>query len=151
MSGENREIQEIQTLPPARRPFQFSLRTMFAMTACWAIACAVLFQVPSWAALPVLVLCSVAYSAVLTTVLIYGHSYLRTFCVGALFLSVFLLPPISPLSGYKLFAVTKFTDLTEEDFRPVRVIFGVGWLSSILVGLLCVGVRRAIERQAEQR
>jgi len=149
MSSEN---EEKKLVPQRCRPFQFSLRTMFAITAFVALACAVLFQVPARVAGPTFVLCSAAFAAMLTTILIYGSSYQRTFCIGALFPLAVLLQPVNPVFGFGYVnLLNAFADVTEENLGVIRPFLAFVWASSILVGLLCVAVRWAIERQAQQR
>jgi hypothetical protein len=129
--------------PKAPRPFlQFSLGTMFWITTATAIACAVLFPMPTVVAVPLILLISVALPAVLTTVIIYGRSYQRTFCIGALFPSgIFLL--MVPYGGMTPF---RFGSPGGEDFWFRIVVCGF-WVSSLLIGGVCVGVRRLVEKR----
>ena len=70
---------------PERRPFQFSLRTMFIVTTLVAVACSGLFA----PVLPVVVATIlgliVLVSVALTVAVVHARGYLRTFCVGAIF------------------------------------------------------------------
>jgi hypothetical protein len=92
---DNPVAEELRThvSPEVRRPFlQFSLSTMFWITTVTAVICAILFPMPAVIAIPLILLITVALPAVLTTVIIYGGSYQRTFCIGAMFPSgIFLL------------------------------------------------------------
>ncbi|MCE5268103.1 MAG: hypothetical protein LLG00_09480, partial [Planctomycetaceae bacterium] len=63
--------------------FQFTLSTMLIVTTLVAVACSLFFRMPIVPATFALLFVSLALPAVLTTVLIYGHGYGRTFCLGA--------------------------------------------------------------------
>ncbi len=130
--------------PPELRPpfLQFGLSTMLWATLVTAIACAVLFPMPTVVAIPSIVLISVTLPAVLTTVIIYGYSYQRTFCIGAMFPSgVFLL--MIPYGGMGLFRLGS----NSPDDYGFRVVVAGFWVSSVLIGAICVGVRRLVERR----
>jgi hypothetical protein len=131
--------------PEAPRPFlQFGLGTLFWITTATAVVCAVVFRMPIEFAIPLIVFISVALPAVLTTVIIYGRSYQRTFCIGAMFPSVLL--PLIILSGGM--NVTLFhPNLNEYEAFPFRMTVCAFWASSLLIGGLCVGVRRLVERR----
>jgi hypothetical protein len=131
--------------PKAPRPFlQFGMGTVLWITTATAVVCAVVFRVPVEFAIPLILFISVALPAVLTTVIIYGRSYQRTFCVGAMFPSVSL-PLIIVFGGMN---VTPYHwNLNGfEDFSFRMTVFAF-WVSGLLVGGLCVGVRRLVERQ----
>ena len=137
--------KESQARIPPR--FQFSLRTMFWVTTGTAIICAVSFPMPAVIAMPLMLLISVALPAVLTTVIIYGRSYQRTFCIGAMFPScIFLLMIPYGSMGLFRFGVTNAQD--DIGFRLVVLGF---WVSSLLIGGVCVGVRRLVEKRTDSR
>jgi hypothetical protein len=69
---------------PARRPFQYSLRTLFIITTVLAILCAGLFAAPGWMRILVLIFWLIAYPIAIISLVIYGHGYLRSFSIGAL-------------------------------------------------------------------
>jgi Ca2+/Na+ antiporter len=136
--------KESQARIPPR--FQFSLRTMFWVTTGTAIICAVSFPMPAVIAMPLMLLISVALPAVLTTVIIYGRSYQRTFCIGAMFPScIFLL--MIPYGSMGLF---RFGLNGEDDFWLRLVVFGF-WVFCVVVGLVCMGVRRLVEKRPDSR
>jgi hypothetical protein len=81
--------------PPSalRRSFQFSLRTIFIFTTIVALFSAGIFSHFFYARVLMFILWAIAYPSVLVSVSIYGHSYLRSFCIGALtsFIPILLL------------------------------------------------------------
>lgn len=123
---------------------QFSLRSIFVVTTVAAIVLTLLFQVPDPLAVPVLLFATIAFPAVLVTILIYGSGYQRTFSIGALFpLTILLLLLVFAQSG--VFASSALTLPFDE---PVlfRTSVGAFWLSSVVIGLLCVATRWELER-----
>jgi hypothetical protein len=78
-------------------PFQFGIRSLLWATLVTARACAVLFPMPAEFAIPLMFAISMGLPVVLTTIIIYGSSYQRTFCIGAMFpAGLFLLLGHSP-------------------------------------------------------
>ena len=97
---------------------------------------------PAVVAIPLMLLMSVALPAVLTTVIIYGRSYQRTFCIGAMFPSgIFLL--MVPYGSMGLFS---FGANGPDDFWFRLVVFGF-WVFCVVLGGVCVGVRRLVEKR----
>ena len=144
MSAETNK-PAVPEAPP--RFLQFSLGTMFVVTTAVAIVCSLLFSMPTVAGFPLLLVFSVALPAALTTVIIYGRGYQRTFCIGALFpagMFLVMFPFIEP----NVFRFPEFFRMNEADWLVFRVVVVGFWVSSILVGSICVGVRRLVERRA---
>ena len=149
MSTDQDNPEEPQTGNPPR--FQFGLSTMFWVTTATAIACALLFPMPSWIAIPLMLFISVAVlPATWTTVIIYGRGYRRTFGIGAMF-------PAGILMLFALFAflehgisVYRWGSPSEDDFWFRLIMFGI-WVSSLVVGLVCMGVRRLVEKRPDSR
>ena len=140
--NQDRPVAEARISPR----FQFGLATLFWIMTGTAIVCAVLFPMPLVVAIPLILFISVALPAVLTTVIIYGHSYQRTFCIGAMFPSgVFLL--MIPYGSMGLF---RFGLNGEDDFWLRLVVFGF-WVFCVVVGLVCMGVRRLVEKRPDSR
>ena len=79
-----------------RRPFQYSLRSMFVVTTAAAIGLSLLVAGPYWLIMLVLVIVALAIPMLLTIALIYGRGAIRTFSIGALF------PAGSSVSGCTL-------------------------------------------------
>jgi hypothetical protein len=131
--------------PQARRPFlQFGLGTVLWITTATAVVCTIVFRIPKEFAEPLMLFISIVLPAVLTTVIIYGRSYQRTFCIGAMFPSVFL--PLFILFGGMNATLYRWNSGGYEDF-PLRIAVCAFWASSPLIGGVCVGVRRLVERR----
>ncbi len=133
-------------LPPEapHRSLQFSLSSMFLVTTAVAVVCSLTFSMPAVVALPLLVLSSVILAAVLITLIIYGRGYQRTFCIGAVVPFGVLLLTLA-FTG----AIVFFDGPSSRGYRlslvPRLVVVGF-WMSSILVGAICVGVRKLVEK-----
>ena len=143
----NQDSLEAEELGTHIRPevppfFQFGISTMLWATLVTAIACAVLFPMPAVVAIPLILLISVALPAMLTTVVIYGRGYQRTFCIGAMFPSAFFLFMV-PYGGMGMFP---WGSPSGDDIVFRMVVCGF-WASSLLIGGVCVGVRRLVEKQ----
>lgn len=141
------EVLPAHIPPEARRPFlQFGLGTLFWITTATAVVCAVVFRMPVEFAIPAIVFICVALPAVLTTVIIYGRSYQRTFCIGAMFPtgSLLLAMTMSPFMLVNPNSMGGFQAYTDFEARMVACAF---WVSSLVLGGICVGVRRLVERR----
>lgn len=139
-------------LRPERARMQFSLRAMFVLTAVVAFACAVLFALPNVVAVPLLLATAVALPAVLTTLVVYGSGYLRTFCIGALFPAATVLYTTGWVLAYNLlFRGDTYVDwavmAAEDAARLCRWYAGTSWVLGLVVGLMCVGARWLVERK----
>ena len=77
-----------------------------------------------------------------TTVIIYGRGYQRTFGIGAMFPTGIPLLSIS----FDRFDLFRFGGMGGEEFMTRILLLGF-WLSSILVGVVCMGVRRIVEKR----
>ena len=127
------------------RPPQFSLFSMFVVTTAVAAVCSLVFSMPAVVAVPLLVLFSVTLAAVLITVVIYGRSYQRTFCIGAVVpFGVLLLS----LGFGGIVIVMDGPGPRGDGFWCRLGLVGV-WVSSIFVGAICVGVRRLVEKRRD--
>jgi len=132
--------------PPRRRPFQFRLRTLFVVTTAAAIILAGL-SAPSER---VRVLSAgsliLAIPVVLTTVLVYGRGYARTFCIGGLFPAGCIV--LWSLAGSLLGNTLEFFDLHSnlgEQAAELVVWLALDLLLTIAMGLLAMGVRWLVE------
>jgi hypothetical protein len=131
--------------PEASRPFlQFGLGTVFWITTATAVVCTIVFRIPNEFADPLSLFISVALPAVLTTVIIYGRSYQRTFCIGAMFPAVFFL--LFALHGGMWTNPLPLNVPLDVDFQSRMVVCSF-WGSCLLIGGVCVGVRRLLERR----
>jgi len=127
-----------------RRLTQFSLRSLLWLTTAVAVVCAVMFQMPDALAIPILMFVTMAMVPVLVTVLIYGRGYQRTFAIGAIFPPGLLLLAFTPLAR---FLGEMPMRMDRSDSVGLRVFFGVLWISSPAMGLLCVGTRWLLEKR----
>lgn len=150
MSLESDEDRNAQL----RRPkLQFSVRALLGLTVCVAVACSVLFAMPDQASVAVIVVISVLLPALLTTGAIHGGTYQRTFCIGALFPTAFMLLTFTLFSYYWLPMVLGRNIVPlggpEQEANLAfwfRVHAGASWAMSIIVGLLCLALRRLTEK-----
>ena len=133
--------------------FQFTLTSLLLFTLAVASALTLLVVVPVVIAVPVIIFLSMAVPAVLTVGLVYGESSVRTFCIGALFPTGVLLyatgwilglSTLEPPSTSDLESFSQWVEFFEEIAAPYRVYAGSSWVSSIVIGLICVGARRWI-------
>jgi hypothetical protein len=116
---------------------------MFLVTTAVAITCSVAFSMPAMIAIPLLSLFSVILTGVLITVIVYGRNYQRTFCIGAVV-------PFGVLLVTLAFAGTVlFLDGPPSRADPLvcRLAVVGFWMSGIVTGAICVGVRRLIEKR----
>jgi hypothetical protein len=138
--------EKLQTRIPSQVPprFQFGLFSMFLVTTAVAVACSLTFSMPSLVAVPLFVLFSVIVTAVLITVIVYGRGYQRTFCIGA------VVPFGVLLLMFAFAGVILFLDgpSPRTDDLSCRLVVDGIWVSSILVGAICVGVRWLVEKRA---
>jgi hypothetical protein len=135
--------------PKIRRRFQFGIGTMLSITTVTAIVCALLFRIPVVFAIPIMLFIGTAVlPALWTTVVVFGRGYQRAFGIGALFPSAafLLLFVVYVIAG----PMPRFGSANEDDFF-IRLLICAFWLSSVLVGLLCIGVRRLVEGRPDSR
>jgi hypothetical protein len=145
------EVNEVRAAEPERFVFQFGLSTMLILTVLVAVSCSLFFSMPNKPGTIALMVITLALPAVFATVLIYGRGYRRTFCLGALFPSgvmmvcTSLMVMIHAISAYQntVDTWTQFADKVGPYYRP---FVGLAWVSSILIGLLCVLIRLLTER-----
>jgi hypothetical protein len=142
---------------PARRPFQYSLRSMFIVTTVVAVLCSALFASPGWCRLLTALLWSFVYPPILLTIVIYGRDYVRTFCIGAFSVisSLFVgsscyLIIIAVFYGASSTEIeSNWSDFVKSceslGYGPAIFVFGT-LLLSFLVGLVMVLTRWLIER-----
>jgi hypothetical protein len=136
---------------PRNDRFQFSLATLLWLTLAVACALALLVGMPSAVAVPILICLAIGVPAVLTTVLVYGRGYVRAFCTGALFPTGIFLYATGWVFGLTIIegprpgtmdSLAEWFEFFEEIGTPYRVYAGAAWALGLIVGLVCVGVRR---------
>jgi hypothetical protein len=140
------EPKEQQEQKPARRAsrFQFSLRGLFWLTGGVAVLCSVVFAMPNWAGVPLMLLSTLALPGVAVVLLTHGGPHQRAFAIGAIFpaCAVFVIGAVSLLSAFSGGLPGAMVD--EDAANPFRILLLGGLLATILCGLLSLGVDRAI-------
>jgi hypothetical protein len=136
MPIDERPNDESGTAPSG---IQFSLRALLLLPVLIGAVCAVLFATPPAVAVLQLMVASLVLPAALTTVVIYGKGYKRTFCIGALFPSGALFLGVLVTAPGLLFGWP--TDGVDE----VRWFIVATWSAAVFSGLVCMGVRWSIE------
>jgi hypothetical protein len=120
---------------------------MLIVTACVAVICSVVFRTPDWIGHLALLFVILLIPAILATLLVYGNRGQRTFSIGALF-----------PSGFMLLTALGFCDIQMVDFDDMLPISNVHnyrlsvvlfLLFGALNGYLCVLTRRWIEKGRE--
>ncbi len=132
---------------PERRPFQFSLRTMFIVTAVVALICGGLFAPLQFVAFGTMAALAILIPMALTIAIVYARGYLRTFCVGAMFPAGTVLLPLLMENGlYLPLSALSSTDPLDQEGRVAVAIYVALYLAFIvLCGLVAIGVRWMIE------
>ena len=140
------EEQEKQKTPGRAFRFQFSLRALFWLTAAVAVLCSVVFAMPNWAAVPLMLLLTLALPGVLVVLLAHGGPNHRAFAIGAIFpgCAVFLMGAFIFMSAFS--GRMPGSVLDEDTGHAARILFLGGLLATILCGLLCLAVDRAVRR-----
>jgi hypothetical protein len=146
------------------RPFQFNLATMFVITAAFAIILMICFTLPDpWSGAAWLIL-TIATPPVLAVIIKFGPGGLAAFCIGAIVptgmsLAGMLLrkdwQSATPYPGYgwpsvqmgsRLALLGNWIEETSRIGAAWRPIAVSSFAAAILIGLLCVVVRRWVQR-----
>ncbi len=139
--------QENQNAPVRTSRFQFSLRSLFLLTALVAVLCSVVFAMPSWAAVPLMLLLILALPGVLVVLLAHGGPNHRAFAIGAIFPGcvVFLMGAFIIMSTFS----GRMSEVVVDDDTglTVRIVLLGGLFTTMLCGLLSLAVDRAIGRR----
>jgi hypothetical protein len=139
------EEQGEQRTPRRAFRFQFSLRSLFWLTAVVAVLCSVVFAMPNWAAVPLMALLILAFPGVLVVLLAHGGPNHRAFAIGAIFPGcvVFLVGAFAAAS-----TVTELMSSSgapnEDTLRAYRLLVLGGLLVTVVCGLLSLAVDKAI-------
>ena len=137
---------------PSRHSFQFSLLGLFGAMTLVAVFCAVFFAAPLWVGLLAALFFGVSIPGVLTTMLVYGRGYGRTFAIGALFPVGLAALPVALYSIYwpAVFLGSGVGD--DPDTRRFILIYVVGGSAMAAgSGLTAVATRWLIERPRRRR
>lgn len=130
-------------IPPR---FQFSIAALLWVTLILAILLTILFRLPFVAAYPLVFFVSIGVlPAAWTTLIIYGRGYQRTLAIGAMFPSGFCqLFALMAMFEHAI-PIHSWNPPGDEDLL-FRFVFAGFWASSIVVGLICMGLRRLVEK-----
>ncbi len=133
-------------------PFQYSLRSMFIVMTVLAVALSGIFAGPPWLSMLTALLLGLTTPVVLTTVLIYGRGYLRTFCIGALFPAGLILVSSGPGLSYPFFGMGRFGGSPGDEIGLYVGIFVlVASIVIVVLGLVAMGVRWMVEAPQRRR
>ena len=144
------DTQQSNLPPTDRRPWQYSLRTLFAVTTLVAITFSLLFASPGWIRALGCVCLVTALPLLLTLMLIHGSSYARTFSLGALFPSGVYLLAITFTLGYLTLILimdepgVQFVDFEEFGHWPAFFL-ALDLVLSVVFGLVAVSIRWWVE------
>ena len=133
---------------PAASHFQFSIRALLATTTVLAFITAEAVVFPNWVAGLAGILGTITAAALATIVVIHAEGHMRTLAIGALFpLGWMLLAAENSTSfGYFYGLSAGFISHWAHIGVQNRHAYVVGWLFSLLLGIICVIFRSAIER-----
>jgi hypothetical protein len=143
--------EQSQAEIPSR--FQFGIGTLLWITTVTAIICAIFFRIPPIVAIPLMALISGAFlPAIWATVIVCGRGYQRAFGIGAVFPAVIcmwlVLRELLGLLDWPRFH--RWDTPGEEEFT-LRLAFLAFWASSIVGGMICIGVRRLLKGRPDSR
>ncbi len=142
------------------RPFQFSLATMFVITAAFAIVLAICFTVPDpWSGGAFLLLIC-AFPVALFVAIKYGSGTVAVFSTGAIVPTAVCLIGLMLdrrwpmlLDSYHaspaMDRVVQLVDWLREEarigsnWRPMAVTC---WAAGVVIGVVCIGVRQFVQR-----
>lgn len=137
MSVESKPTNE----PAVLRRSQFSLRTLLLLPVFLAAICSVLFATPPVVSVVEVVAFSLILPPALTTVVIYGRGYKRTFCIGALFPAGMLFL----IASYVGLAMCAGGNFDMSDIAPMRGYLIAGLSAVAACGLISVAIRWGLE------
>lgn len=117
---------------------RFRLKTLFILTFVVAVACMVLFTLPDWLSLFVLIAVAMVTPGALIAGIIYGRGAKRAFAIGCLASGGWALW-ITPIIFY---AAINGESIGVEESMLAKVMFVAFYGVLLTGGLLSVGVRR---------
>lgn len=118
---------------------RFKLKTLFIVTFLVAVACAVLFTLPDWLSLSVLVAVAMVTPGALIAGIIYGRGAKRAFAIGCLASGGWALW----ISPYLFFVMISNGESFSGD-EPIvfKLMFVAYYFVLAVAGFVSVGVRR---------
>ena len=149
MSVRDRSLRESD----ARTFFKFGVRELFAFTTLVAIVMGLVVVAPNSVAGGVILILTFSLPVGLTTVLIYGRGFQRTFCVGALFPTAGIFFSFSWLLGIVLIdgpGPNNIIELTESVGESCRWYAALSWVFAFVLGMFSVSVRILVERRRNE-
>jgi len=129
---------------PARRQFQFRLRTLFIGMTGLAVLLSALFAGPSWVAALTALAMMVFIPMCLAIGITYGRGYVRTFSIGGMFPAGFILSSASPYG--LILGVNLFEAAVATGNLVIALGLGVVVVLTIAFGFAAVGLRWLIEQ-----
>ena len=153
MSTNQDSPEEPQTPNPPR--FQFGIAALLWVMLISALVLTIVLRLPSVVAIPVILFISMGVlPAVWTTLIIYGRGYRRTFGIGAMFpagICLFFALIETLVHGPNFYRWSSPSAILGVDEFAFRFEFCGFWASSLLVGVVCMGVRRLVEKRPDSR
>lgn len=163
-------MDDLPQSPSPQRPGQFSLATIFIVTAAVAFVLGIVFVFPDWLAGFAVLFLMFAVPAAFVVCAKYGPGSWSAFCVGALLPTATLLIGLAftifmfieepggagrraanwatvPTVGDRLEPYGKWLVASVTVGILWRPIVVLSWAIAILNGILCVGIRRFILRR----
>ena len=132
-----------------RRPFQYSLRSMFLLMTAAAIGLSLLITGPAWLSMLTVFILGMGIPMALTISLVYSRGPLRTFSIGALFPAGVMLMGVASEFSYNW--GRRIVSRADPEERLAAVVFTIGgWLMTIAFGLLALGLRKIVEARVPQ-
>ena len=152
-------------LPHGLKAGQFSLRTVFVITAVLAVVMELWVVLPDVISGPLVFFLVLAVPSALAVVAKYGSGSWPAFCIGA------IIPTGMSLVGLMFAAqwsevLSRANVLSQSSLQATRwdALFGwikaiaemgrywlpvaiLSWFAAVVIGILCVGVRRIVQRR----
>ena len=129
-----------------RRPFQFSLRSMFIVTTLTALVCGGLFAPQMPAVIGTITVLAILVPMCMTIAIVHARGYRRTFCVGAIFPVSFVLVYLWNFGGIMAVAGMGGSDPPDDSARLTVAIGTACYLAfTLFCGLVAIGVRWMVE------
>ncbi len=128
-----------------RRPWQFGLRSVFALTAGVALLSSIFFALPQTPACLILLCLSFPQAPLLAVMIFCGKGYLRAFCIGAMFpaqvlflFNTYMVSAVFWSGGWEDLSV--WVEMAEEGGEPYLIWVAATWGVSVVFGFLSVAV-----------
>ena len=133
---------------PDKTP-RFSLGFLWFLTTVAAVVSWVLFYVPNWIALPMVLLLMLVIPAMFTTLLIYDRGFWRPISIGVLVPYTVTLFPLAFIMADLLYDLTRssyFDERFTAEATALKVFAVFCWITCSISGALCYFVWRGLQR-----